>query len=211
MTLQINTKAISKGLVCFSWVLFSFFCQEGLCSLATRESRIVKAVRLVSPAVVNISSQYEIRKNSNPFSGYGMDPMLEKLFRDFYAPEFERKEKRTSLGSGVIIDGPRGFVLTNTYVVEKATTITVTLNDKQAYKAIIVGMDPDSDLAILTSRFGSLGSGSSETGYHGCRVGQPNPIQISHPRARRGIDRPTAARFSSAQHRCSAGRRSPPD
>jgi len=149
MTLQINTKAISKGLVCFSWVLFSFFCQEGLCSLATRESRIVKAVRLVSPAVVNISSQYEIRKNSNPFSGYGMDPMLEKFFRDFYAPEFERREKRTSLGSGVIIDGQRGFVLTNTHVVEKATTIAVTLNDKQEYEAVIVGMDPDSDLAIL--------------------------------------------------------------
>jgi S1-C subfamily serine protease len=41
----------------------------------------------------------------------------------FFLPELERREKRTSLGSGVIIDGSRGLVLTNTHVVEKATTI----------------------------------------------------------------------------------------
>jgi len=99
--------------------------------------------------VVNISSQYEIRKNSNPFSGYGMDPMLDKFFRDFFAPELERREKRTSLGSGVIIDGTRGLVLTNTHVVEKATTIRVALNDQREFEATIIGMDPDSDLAVL--------------------------------------------------------------
>ena len=147
--LQINSKAISMGLLCSALILFPILVQEGQCSLATRENSVVKAVRQVSPAVVNISSQYEIRKNSNPFSGYGMDPLLEKFFRDFYAPEFERKEKRASLGSGVIIDGQRGLVLTNTHVVEKATTIAVTLNDKQEYVAAIVGMDLDSDLALL--------------------------------------------------------------
>ena len=75
--------------------------------------------------------------------------MLEKFFRDFFSPEFERREKRTSLGSGVIIDGKRGFVLTNTHVIEKATTISVMLNDKREFEAAIVGMDPDSDLAVL--------------------------------------------------------------
>ena len=78
-----------------------------------------------------------------------MDPLLEKFFRDFFSPELERREKRTSLGSGVIIDGSRGLVLTNTHVVEKATTISVALNDKREFEATIVGMDPDSDLAVL--------------------------------------------------------------
>lgn len=110
---------------------------------------MVKAVRQTGPAVVNISSQYEIRKNSNPFSGYGMDPMLEKFFQDFFSPELERREKRSSLGSGVIIDGNRAFILTNAHVIEKATTIRVVLDDKREFEAAIVGMDPDSDLAVL--------------------------------------------------------------
>ena len=149
MAIQINTK--KRSLLIFSVALLIFLLpwQTGLCSIETRESSVVKAVRYASPAVVNISSQYEIRKNSNPFSGYGMDPMLEKFFRDFFDPEFERRQKRTSLGSGVIIDGKRGFVLTNTHVIEKATTINVMLNDKREFEAAIVGMDPDSDLAIL--------------------------------------------------------------
>ena len=123
--------------------------QNGLCGIETRESNVVKAVRKASPAVVNISSQYEIRKNSNPFSGFGMDPLLDNFFRDFFAPELERREKRTSLGSGVIIDGRRGLVLTNTHVVENASTISVSLNDQREFEATIVGMDPDSDLAVL--------------------------------------------------------------
>ncbi|WP_372682398.1 S1C family serine protease, partial [Desulfosarcina sp.] len=122
---------------------------NGFCGIDARENHVVIAVRKASPAVVNISSQYEIRKNSNPFSGYGMDPLLDKFFRDFFSPELERREKRTSLGSGVIIDGTRGLVLTNTHVVEKATTISVALNDQREFEAAIIGMDPESDLAVL--------------------------------------------------------------
>ena len=132
-----------------SLVILLITWTNGFCSFETRENDVVKAVRKASPAVVNISSQYEIRKNSNPFSGYGMDPMLDKFFRDFFAPELERREKRTSLGSGVIIDGTRGLVLTNTHVVEKATTIRVALNDQREFEATMIGMDPDSDLAVL--------------------------------------------------------------
>jgi serine protease Do len=126
-----------------------FAWQNGFCGIESRENNVVKAVRKASPAVVNISSQYQIRKNSNPFSGYGMDPLLDNFFRDFFSPELERRQKRTSLGSGVIIDGTRGLVLTNAHVVEKATTISVALNDQREFEATIIGMDPDSDLAVL--------------------------------------------------------------
>jgi S1-C subfamily serine protease len=51
-----------------------------------RESPIVKAVRKVSPAVVNISSSYEVRKRANPFSGFGFDPFFDNFFRDFFDP-----------------------------------------------------------------------------------------------------------------------------
>ena len=132
-----------------SLIILLITWQNAYCGIETRENNVVTAVRKASPAVVNISSQYEIRKNSNPFSGYGMDPLLDKFFRDFFSPELERREKRTSLGSGVIIDGTRGLVLTNTHVVEKATTISVALNDQREFEAAIIGMDPDSDLAVL--------------------------------------------------------------
>ena len=146
---QINQK---KCMASFIFGLLLFLIMNGQPvsgAVESRENSVVRAVRRVSPAVVNISSQYEIRKNSNPFSGYGMDPQVEQFFRDFFSPEMQRKEKRTSLGSGVIIDGTHGFVLTNTHVVEKATTINVMLNDKRDFEATIVGMDPDSDLAVL--------------------------------------------------------------
>jgi len=114
-----------------------------------RENPIVKAVRKVSPAVVNINSEYEVRKRVNPFSGFKMDPFFDSFFKDFFDPGFEQNYKRTSLGSGVIIDGKRGLILTNAHVLAKSTTITIILNDERKFDALIIGADPDSDLAVL--------------------------------------------------------------
>ena len=100
LSIQINKKNMRLLLIFTSLLLFSLFEYNAVGSEQTRENNVVKAVRKVSPAVVNISSEYEIRKNSNPFSMYGMDPMFENFFRDFFSPEYNRREKRTSLGSG---------------------------------------------------------------------------------------------------------------
>lgn len=114
-----------------------------------RESPVVVAVKKVGPVVVNISSEFEVRKRVNPFSGFGMDPSFENFFNDLFDPGFERRYKRSSLGSGVIIDGKRGFILTNQHVILKSKTITVGLKDGREFKAQIVGADTDSDLAVL--------------------------------------------------------------
>jgi serine protease Do len=114
-----------------------------------RESAVVIAVKKASPVVVNISSEFEVRKRVNPFSGLGMDPSFENFFNDFFDPGFERRYKRTSLGSGVIIDGKRGFILTNKHVILQSKTITVVLKDGREFTAQIVGADSDSDLAVL--------------------------------------------------------------
>ena len=92
-----------------------------------RETAVVKAVREVSPAVVNISSAYEVRKRSSPFSGFGMNPFFEEFFSDFFDPRFERRQQHASLGSGVIIDGKKGLILTNAHVIQKTGTIKVIL------------------------------------------------------------------------------------
>jgi len=113
-----------------------------------RENAVVKAVRKVRPAVVNISSAYEARARANPFSGFG-NPFFDEFFKDFFDPRFEQRQQQTSLGSGVIIDGDRGLILTNAHVIQRSGTITVALMDRREYKARIVGADPDSDLAVL--------------------------------------------------------------
>ncbi len=142
-----NTGAILFILA--SLLLLLILPQPGYSRQNERESPVVRAVRKVSPAVVNISSSYEVRKRSNPFSGFGMNPFFEEFFKDFFDPRFERHRKSTSLGSGVLIDGKRGFILTNAHVIERAGKIKVVLQDEREYEAKIVGADPDSDLAVL--------------------------------------------------------------
>ncbi|MDY7038454.1 MAG: peptidase, partial [Thermodesulfobacteriota bacterium] len=82
--------------------------------VSLRRSAVVIAVEKVSPAVVNISTQVKEQVHSLfPFSG-------SDFFRDFFPDLFPREYTRTSLGSGIIIDGARGFIVTNHHVVVRA-------------------------------------------------------------------------------------------
>jgi len=150
-----------------------------------RHSPVVQAVAQVAPAVVNISSQYEIRKRAHPFGNFGMDPFFDQFFRDFFDPGYERRERHNSLGSGVIIDGGRGFILTNAHVIGKTSKISVTLKDEREFEAQIVGADPNSDLAILKieadDQLPAVEMGSS----HDLMIGETviaigNPFGFSH-------------------------------
>ena len=53
-----------------------------------------------------------------------------------------------SAGSGVIID-PRGYIVTNNHVVEEASQITVTFQDRREFQGTVVGTDPKTDLAVI--------------------------------------------------------------
>jgi len=114
-----------------------------------RQTPVVRAVQKVSPAVVNISAETQVRTRSNPFGSFGANPFLDNFFKDFFEGGIERSQKRASLGSGVIIDGARGFILTNAHVITHTGTIRAVLNDEREFEAQIVGADPDSDLAVL--------------------------------------------------------------
>ncbi len=113
-----------------------------------RETPVVKAVRKASPAVVNISTAYEVRSRPSPFSGFG-NPFFDEFFKDFFDPRFQRRQQQTSLGSGVVIDGSRGLILTNAHVVQRASAIKVVLQDEREFEARLIGADADSDLAVL--------------------------------------------------------------
>jgi len=114
-----------------------------------RENAVVKAVRKVNPAVVNINSEYEVRERSNPFFNFGLDPFFDSFFKDFFEPHYQRRYKGNSLGSGVIIDKRRGYILTNEHVIARSTKIRVVLQDEREFEAELVGAAPDFDLAVL--------------------------------------------------------------
>ena len=116
------------------------------------------------PAVVNISTEKTVeRAQSIPpflknipkgtpfddfFEQFGIPPM-DNFGPGSGAPQ-PRKEK--SLGSGFIIS-PDGYLVTNNHVVENATDITVNLQGKNnklsSKKAVVVGADAETDLALL--------------------------------------------------------------
>ncbi len=100
-------------------------------------SEIVKAV---SPSVVNISTTRTVQT----------PPTLEDLF-EFLPPLGNSPGKRwkeMSMGSGVVVSSD-GYILTNYHVVEQADEIKVTLYDRRTFKAVVVGVDPKTDLAVI--------------------------------------------------------------
>lgn len=89
-------------------------------------------------AVVHIRTEYERKSN-----------VYDYFFRDFFgAPQYQNPQKLVATGSGVILSKD-GYIVTNNHVVQDASHIEVTLNDKRTYQAKIVGLDPSSDLAVI--------------------------------------------------------------
>jgi len=105
-------------------------------------------LRRVTPAVVNVSVESTFIPEQHPFLS---DPTFRRFLERFnlLVPESPNEGRRQSVGSGLVIDAPRGYVLTNWHVVEDADSITVTLNDRRSYSARLVGTDLGADIAVL--------------------------------------------------------------
>ncbi|NVK56928.1 MAG: DegQ family serine endoprotease [Alteromonadaceae bacterium] len=74
-----------------------------------------------------------------------------EMFRYFFGgpPEQTRERPFRGLGSGVIIDADKGYVVTNAHVVNNADEITVKLSDGREFSAKKLGADEQSDVALL--------------------------------------------------------------
>jgi serine protease Do len=106
------------------------------------ETGFAPIVQAVLPAVVNISSTRVRQIADMPFFN---DPFFRRFFGDGDIPQ-ERREQ--AMGSGVIVTR-EGHILTNNHVVEGATEVSVFLNERDEYRATLVGTDPQTDLAVL--------------------------------------------------------------
>ncbi|HLW07239.1 MAG TPA: trypsin-like peptidase domain-containing protein, partial [Marinilabiliaceae bacterium] len=87
-----------------------------------------------------------LASSSNPYAG---NPLFEFFFgpRGFQ-PGPQQQQPVMGAGSGVIITAD-GYIVTNNHVIDNANEIEVTLNDKRTYKAVVVGADPTTDIALL--------------------------------------------------------------
>jgi len=92
--------------------------------LPAYESPVTKVVARVGPVVVNI--------------------VTKSLAYDFFLDPVPQE----GLGSGVIVSKD-GYILTNNHVISRAESITVKLADGRELRAVVVGADPESDLAVL--------------------------------------------------------------
>ncbi|PKL75777.1 MAG: hypothetical protein CVV27_13605 [Candidatus Melainabacteria bacterium HGW-Melainabacteria-1] len=107
----------------------------------------------VTPAVVSIS----MSKRAKPQQRRRLDPNADPdEFYDFFGipgpngpNQPDQGPMQQGVGSGVIVDAAKGYVLTNNHVVEEADEIRVTLSDRRSFKAQVVGTDPRSDLAVI--------------------------------------------------------------
>ena len=119
----------------------------------TAPSSFVTAAEKSTPAVVHITAQeseamasQRLQERRNQYRGFegfeffGLD--------DFFGGGRSQFFRQKGSGSGVIISND-GYIVTNNHVVEFADEIIVTLSDKKEYKAVKIGTDPSTDLAVI--------------------------------------------------------------
>lgn len=119
-----------------------------------------KLVKQTSPAVVSVEVMSKV--DTTPMRGRSSEqlpPGLPEFFQQFFGDQFQNqayqqpsqnagKEVEAAEGSGFIISED-GYILTNAHVVSDADSVNVQLNDRQQYKAKIVGVDKNTDIALL--------------------------------------------------------------
>lgn len=122
-----------------------------------------EAVRQAAPAVVNIYTTKTVRTPVHPLFD---DP----FFRHFFnrGNPFQQERIQRSLGSGVIVSRD-GYLLTNHHVIRDADEILVLLHDGRDALATVVGLDPETDLALLKVELDRL---------EPITIGQPEEIQV---------------------------------
>ena len=111
------------------------------------------AASLAMPSVVHIYTTQKKTQNSN--NVLLNDPFFRKFFNDNFNLKNPNPQPKTGLGSGVIVS-KNGNIITNHHVIEGAEKIEIALSDGRKATAIVIGNDPDTDLAVLQIKLKNL-------------------------------------------------------
>lgn len=158
-TLAINALALSLGLALSP---LSVSAAESASSVMTAQQvpSLAPMLDKVMPSVVSINVEGSTTVNT---------PRLPRNFQQFFGDDSpfcqegspfqgspfcqggggKQQRKFMALGSGVIIDAKKGYVVTNYHVVDNASVIKVQMSDGRRFDAKVVGKDPRSDIALV--------------------------------------------------------------
>lgn len=115
-----------------------------------------KVAEKTMDAVVHIKSTQAIPKTNQGAPFGGQQQPFGDLFEEFFGPRLFRQypnqgnqpRARVGQGSGVIISDD-GYIVTNNHVIADADDLEVTLHDNRTFKAVVIGTDPSTDLALI--------------------------------------------------------------
>lgn len=160
-------------------------------------------VEQVSPAVVSVNvvkkmTQEELLQQQVP-------EILRRFFgNQVIIPQQQGPQEKTAYGSAFFI-GKDGYLVTNHHVIENASRISITLNDRRELDATLVGSDERTDVAVLKvngANFPELKIGN----VNQLKVGEP-VLAIGSPF---GFDYSASAGIVSAKSRNMSGETSVP-
>lgn len=131
-------------------------------------------VQRYGPAVVNISVTGKARKVADDDDN-GLDPNdpFSEFFKRF-GPQLQMPQQPRimhGLGSGFIIS-PDGLILTNAHVVDGAQEVVVKLTDRREFKAKVLGIDKQSDIAVIRIDAKNLPT---------VQIGDPSRVKVGQP------------------------------
>jgi S1-C subfamily serine protease len=106
------------------------------------EESLSPLVKKTAPAVVNIATLQQSPAQQNPL-------LQDPFFRRYFGIPDAALQPAIAAGSGVIVDGKRGLVITNFHVVRNAQAVEVGLKDGRKLAADPVVLAPELDIAVL--------------------------------------------------------------